>query len=196
MSSRGDVVDIGCGLGDNAIFLALRSLQVTGLDSSLSAVNQARARALANGANVTFDIADATELTGYDDAFDTVLDSALYHCLTEQKRHDYVAALARSTRPGARLHLFCFTTEGPPLLPAPYLVSEANLHGTIENDWTIERLELTLYTVAYPPEALRAGVQALQGVDLPVSRFTALATDDDGRALVPAWQLRAVRSAT
>ncbi|MDQ7802224.1 class I SAM-dependent methyltransferase [Amycolatopsis sp. A133] len=47
---------------------ASRGLRVTGLDGAPSAVEQARTRA----PGVTFAVADATELEGYEGRFDTV----------------------------------------------------------------------------------------------------------------------------
>ena len=45
-----------------------------------------------------FGVADATNLTGYDERFDTVIDSAPYHCLDEDGRQAYAAGLHRATR--------------------------------------------------------------------------------------------------
>ena len=101
----GEVLDIGCGLGDNAIYLASRGHSATGLDGSPAAIEEARRRAADAGVTVTFDVADATDLSGYEGRFDTVVDSALYHCLDDDRRQAYIAALYRATRPGARLHL-------------------------------------------------------------------------------------------
>ncbi|MEU0655416.1 cytochrome P450 [Streptomyces albogriseolus] len=110
---KGEVIDVGCGLGDNAIFLASRGYRTTGVDGSANAIDECRKRAAAQGLDVDFAVADAASLDGFENRFDTVVDSALYHCLNEENQRNYVAALHRATRPGAKLHLFCFSKELP-----------------------------------------------------------------------------------
>ena len=141
------MLDIGCGLGDNAIFLASRGHSVTALDGSPAAIEQARNRAAQAGVTVTFDVADATNLTGYDSQFDTVVDSALYHCLDDGGRQAYAAGLYRATRPGARWHLFCFSDDNVNGIVAPMgSVPEANLRDTLTaNGWRIDFLGPTTY---------------------------------------------------
>ena len=150
----GEVLDIGCGLGDNAIYLASRGHSVTGLDGSPAAIEQARDRAAqagvyptAGSAGVTFDVADATNLTGYDGRFDTVVDSALYHCLDDDGRQAYAASLYRATRPGARWHLYCFSDGNINGLVAPMgSVPESNIRDTLTaNGWRIDFLGPTTY---------------------------------------------------
>jgi len=141
------VLDIGCGLGDNAIYLASHGHSVTGLDGTPAAIEKARRRAAAAGVTVTFDVADATKLTGYEGRFDTVVDSALYHCLDEDGQQAYVAALYRATRPGARLHLSCFSDGNVNGVIAPMgHVPESNIRDTLTaNGWRIDFLGPTTY---------------------------------------------------
>lgn len=143
----GEVLDIGCGLGDNAIFLASRGHSVTALDGSPTAIEQARNRAAQAGVSVTFNVADATNLTGYDGRFDTVVDSALYHCLEDDGRQAYAAGLYRATRPGAKWHLYCFSDANVNGLIAPIgSVSESSIRDTLtSNGWRIDFLGPTTY---------------------------------------------------
>jgi SAM-dependent methyltransferase len=143
----GEVLDIGCGLGDNAIYLASRGHSVTGLDGSPAAIEEARRRAAAAGVNVTFEVADATNLAGYDGRFDTVVDSALYHCLDDDGRNAYIAGLYRATKPGARLHLSCFSEGSVNGLVAPMgHVPESNIRDTLTaNGWRIDFIGPTTY---------------------------------------------------
>lgn len=192
---RGDLLDAGCGPGDNALFLAERGYQVTGFDAAPSAIEQARGRAEGRGAKPEFVVADATRLDGFEQRFTTVIDSALYHCLTDDQRAAYAKALHRVTRPGAQLHLFCFADIDSPGFGLPTRVSQDNLRAHLGGHWDIRSIEPTIYTTAVTREALQKWNQdALQemGIELDVD---ALRTDELGRATSPVWHLHAVRLA-
>ena len=86
---------------------------MTGLDISPTALITAEQRAKDAGVDVKFAVADSTKLDGYTDAFDTVIDSGLFHSLDDDGRRRYAAAVHRATRPGATLLLSCFSDANP-----------------------------------------------------------------------------------
>ena len=140
---QGDVVDIGCGLGDDAVYLAQHGHRVTGLDISPTALRTAERRASDAGVEVEFAVTDSTKLEGYTGAFDTVVDSGMFHCLDGDGKRSYVAAAHRATRQGATLLLSCFSdanpTDGDQARPT---VSEQTLRDVLGGaGWDIVSLE-------------------------------------------------------
>jgi SAM-dependent methyltransferase len=139
---HGDVLDIGCGLGDNAVYLAKNGHTVTGLDISPTALKTAKQRAKDAGVDVKFAVADSTKLDGYTDAFDTVIDSGLFHSLDDDGRRSYTAAVHRATRPGATLLLSCFSDANPVGKEPRPAVSEETLRDVLGGaGWDIASLE-------------------------------------------------------
>ncbi len=140
---HGDVLDIGCGLGDNAIYLAQQGFAVTGVDISPTALITAERRAVDAHVDVRFVVADAAELAGYTDAFDTVIDSGCFHCLDDDGRRAYGVATHRATRPGATLLMGAFSDANAASgdWPRP-MVSEEQLRQTLgDAGWNITSLE-------------------------------------------------------
>jgi SAM-dependent methyltransferase len=140
---HGDVLDIGCGLGDNAIYLAQQGFNVTGLDISPTALLTAERRAKDSGVSVTFAPADSTKLDGYTDTFDTVVDSGMFHCLDDDGKRRYAVAVHRATRDGATLLLSCFSDANPATAEFPRpIVTEQTLHDVLGGaGWDILSLE-------------------------------------------------------
>jgi SAM-dependent methyltransferase len=138
---HGEVLDIGCGLGDNAVYLARQGHSVTGLDISPTALITAERRAADAGVDVRFAVADATKLDGYTDAFDTVIDSGMFHCLDDDGKRSYAAAVHRATRRAATLLLGCFSDANPQEEWSPPVVSEQTLRETLAGaGWEITSL--------------------------------------------------------
>lgn len=102
------VLDLGCGGGHNAVALARRGAQVTGIDVSAQMIEHARARAAAANVGVTFLQGDMTALhaTGPEqeqkaEPWDLILSVATFHYI----RHidPVLAVCAQRLQPGGRL---------------------------------------------------------------------------------------------
>lgn len=184
----GTVLDVGCGPGHNAVFLASRGHAVTGVDGSETAIGQAREHARYKGVDVRFLICEATSLAELDQRYDTILDNALYHCLPEESRTDYATALQRVAKPGARLHLFC-AADRRPSFAGPAAVSRDNLRTHLGTCWTIESIETAHYTA----HLYESAQQQFSRMD-PEFDAAALERDEQRRALFPFWHLTATRT--
>ncbi|WP_433658144.1 class I SAM-dependent methyltransferase [Nocardia sp. CA-128927] len=181
----GDVLDIGCGPGDTTVYLAGLGYQVTGLDFAPTAIEKARAKAAELGVAASFAVADATVLTGYDGRFDTVVSSALAHCLDAEQRKAHVAALHRVMRPGARLIQFCFSQAAFSDTYAPYAIGEDELRATFRApDWNLTELRPGTLTAIKPSPEFKA-VMDRSGAQLDF--------DAEGSMLLPIWVVEAER---
>jgi SAM-dependent methyltransferase len=181
---HGAVVDVGCGLGENAIYLVSQGHQVTGIDAAPAAIEQATQLAGERGVDLEFAVADATSLAGFEGRFDSVLDGACYHCLDEDARHAYAAALHRATRPDGLLTLFCFPAASTGLA-ATMGISEENLRTTWgKAGWDITDLRPAHYHVNANVGDLIAALGLVCG---PVP-------GDADRLQAPVWALHARRA--
>lgn len=114
----GRALELGCGTGTNAVYLARRGFDVTAIDLSEVALEQARRRAAAAHLRITFQAVDLVDWHP-GRTFDLVFDRGCYHCVRRTNPSGYLAALARATHAGSRCLLLVGnaneqTGTGPP----------------------------------------------------------------------------------
>jgi ubiquinone/menaquinone biosynthesis C-methylase UbiE len=104
-------LDIGCGTGELAFLATRTGATIHGADLSPTLVDTARRQAAERGHDIAFEVADCEELPFEDGTYDVVTSSvgAIF-----APDHPKVASeLARVLRPGGRLGLTAWTTDGP-----------------------------------------------------------------------------------
>jgi cyclopropane fatty-acyl-phospholipid synthase-like methyltransferase len=123
-----------------ALAFAGRGCQVTGIDFIEEAINRARHKAAERGLPATFLVKDAMTLKDWNERFDKVIDSGLFHVFNDDDRRRYVEGLATVLKPGGRLFLMCFSDEEPGT-QGPRRVSKKELHNAFAEGWVIESIE-------------------------------------------------------
>jgi 2-polyprenyl-3-methyl-5-hydroxy-6-metoxy-1,4-benzoquinol methylase len=84
-------IDLGCGLGNYAVYLASIGFDVTGVDISPTAIKFAKDNAKRKGVKCNFIVANIlTGLAGIGRTFDFAYDWEVLHSIFPEKRKKYV----------------------------------------------------------------------------------------------------------
>jgi SAM-dependent methyltransferase len=134
--ARGTALDLGCGTGDNSIYLAKHGWQVTGVDFVAKAVGKAQAKAAANKVAVTFSTADVTRLSseGVGSDFDLIVDNGCLHGMSADDRDAYVREVTAVAAPDARLLLVEFVPGASYGVPG---IEPAEVQRRFAAGWTL-----------------------------------------------------------
>lgn len=159
-SLRGRVLDIGCGSGENALFVASLGLEVLGVDASPKAITLARGKASLRGSTATFQVGDALRLQDLEHSYDTVIDCGLFHMFTDEGRLRYVSSVGRALKPGSTLFVLCFS-EREPAWGGPRRITRRELETTFTGDWAVESIESERFSSHGSTEGARAWLASI-----------------------------------
>lgn len=107
-------VDLGCGTGNYAMYLASKGFDVTGIDSSPTAIRIATEKAKKRTLSCRFIVADllgdGREISG---TFDFAFDWEFLHHIFPEDREKYLGNVWRMLNPGARYLSVSFSEDDP-----------------------------------------------------------------------------------
>ena len=146
-------IDLGCGAGNYAIYLAGLGFDVTGVDSSPAAIKIARENAEKQGVRCRFIVADLLgDMHEVTDTFDFAYDWEVLHHVFPEDRGAYIRNVYNILRPGATYFSVCFSEKDPQfggsgkyrttqIGTTLYFSSEAELRELVSSYFTILELK-------------------------------------------------------
>jgi cyclopropane fatty-acyl-phospholipid synthase-like methyltransferase len=136
----GQVLDAGCGTGENTLLAAARGATAVGVDLSARAIAQARVKAAERGLTARFETGDVLRLDDLGLTFEVIIDSGVFHVFDDEARARYVTSLASVLGPGGRCYLMCFSDRQPGEF-GPRRVSQDELRAAFSDGWAVASIE-------------------------------------------------------
>ena len=133
---RSVVLDVGCGTGENALYLARLGYEVLGIDIVSAAVEKALVKAKERSSAATFLVWDALKLQELQRSFNTVIDSGFFHALPDNKRPVFVKSLASVLDSRGTYFMMCFS-EHEAGSWGPRRVTQAEIRESFGQGWLI-----------------------------------------------------------
>ncbi|CAF0820156.1 unnamed protein product [Adineta steineri] len=149
---HGEILDIGCGIADNAIHISThaKDAHITGIDMVPEAIEVAREKAQKNNANIQFEVVnmldDVSQTNLKHHSYDMVLDSATFHVFSNEDRLKYMKNLEKLIKPGG-LYIQIACSEKEERQTRPRRIKQADLNELFSptNGWIIKSTEDTIY---------------------------------------------------
>lgn len=131
-------LDVGCGTGTDAIYLASKGINVTAIDISKEAIRIARGKAEKAGVNVNFISGDFLKVEFDNKTFDFVNDRGCFHIMNPLRRDEFAAKVSGVLRHQGQYYLRCWSDKQEfDSEYTPYRISKDIIHRTFSKYFDI-----------------------------------------------------------
>jgi SAM-dependent methyltransferase len=151
----GRALDVGCGSGRDAVYLAKRGWRVTAIDFVDKALASARQRAAEERVDVQWIRGDVAELgqLGLEPGYGLLYDFGCIHGLPEPARRGAAAGLTDLAAPGATLLMLAFKAGRRMVLPRG--IDREDVVALLGDGWELDHAH-PVVTDDMPPPVRRA----------------------------------------
>ncbi|WP_079509281.1 class I SAM-dependent methyltransferase [Mesobacillus jeotgali] len=149
----GKVLELGCGPGRNAIYLAENGFLVDAVDQSEVGLSWGKERAFEQKVSVNFIRQNIFDLHIEEGSYDLVYDSGCFHHIPPHRRMDYIELVKRALKPGGHFALTCFVVGG-------------KLGGAGISDWEVYRGRSMRGGLGFTQEKLREIFRDFESVEI------------------------------
>ena len=157
LPAPGPVLDIGCGLGANALWLARHGFRATGIDIAPGAIAAAESRRTPRDGKAKFLVDDVLASDLPPRSFRGAVDVGCFQTLPPGKRSEYAEGLATLMRPQGKLVLFWVAREETGTWGPPHRMSVKEVVDTFESRFVVRHTEFRPRTVRLTSAVRRSG---------------------------------------
>lgn len=145
----GDVIDVGCGTGENAMMFASEGHRVLGVDSSPLAIEKAKAKAKERNSGAEFKVANALDLPSVGRKFDAAIDCGLFHVFSDRERVSFAKSLRGVLNPKGVYFMLCFSEREPKDWGGPRRVTKEEIRSTFSRGWRVDWIRSARFESKY-----------------------------------------------
>ncbi|MFY9716641.1 MAG: methyltransferase domain-containing protein [Thermoplasmata archaeon] len=140
LSPPGPVLDVGCGVGTNTLWLAAQGFRATGIDIAPGAVAAATSALKPGRSSPKFLVDDILASRLPAASFGAAVDVGCFQTLPPRTRSDFSISLARLLAPGALFLLFWVAREERGSWGPPHRLSVGEVTQALEPAFLVERI--------------------------------------------------------
>lgn len=151
--NAGNVLELGCGPGRNAIYFAEKGCTVDAIDLSEESIQWATERARESEVTVNFIQDNIFDVHLEEETYDIVYDSGCFHHIAPHRRMNYIELIQKALKPGGYFAITCFVQDG-------------DLGGSDISDWEVYRLRSLDGGLGFTEEKLRTLFNGFEEIEM------------------------------
>jgi len=135
------VLDVGCGAGTDAIYLASKGCKVTAIDVSRGAVRTARERAGEAGVEIDFIAGNFLDVAFDSESFDFINDRGFFHHINPGDRKKVAIKINELLKSNGYYFLRCWSDKEEESERGPYRISKDEIRETFSRFFQVGEIK-------------------------------------------------------
>jgi SAM-dependent methyltransferase len=131
------VLDIGCGAGTDALYIASKGCEVTAIDVSHEAIRIARERAGRAGVGIDFILGNFVDVAFENERFDFINDRGFFHHIDPRRREKVAVKINSVLKTSGCYYLRCWSDKEEESDRGPHRISKDEIKSTFSKFFKI-----------------------------------------------------------